>query len=174
MKYKVFTNTFKNISIMSKKLILLLIVITAIFAGCKKYPDGPWLSLRSAKGRLYGTHTLTKYTVNGVDSLSLYEDSLSTSFLFRLGSYNETEVCDMSGFRKDGLVSGLYWFWSLEDHNKALLVTLASGIYGGGFCTGPFGAGRCPEWQILKLYADDIIMQTTYNGKEYLIELTGD
>jgi hypothetical protein len=157
-----------------KKLILFLIVLAAIVEGCKKYPDGPWLSLRTAKGRLYGTHTLTKYTVNGVDSLSLYEDSLSTSFNFYLGSYNGTEVCNMQGLRKDGLGSDLAWYWTLEDHNKSLLVTWAGGDLPGFRCTGPFGAGRCPEWQILKLYHDDIIMQTTYNGKQYLIELTGD
>jgi hypothetical protein len=157
-----------------KRLLLFLIVLAAIAEGCKKYPDGPWLSLRTAEGRLYGTHTLTKYTVNGVDSLSLYEDSLSTSFYFSLSDNGKFDFCDMSGRRKDGWVSELKWVWALEEHNKFLLVTQASGNYAGKMCTGPFGDNRCPEWQILKLYHDDIIMQTTYNGKQYLIELTGD
>jgi hypothetical protein len=40
-----------------KKSILFLIIIASITAGCKKYPDGPLISLRSAKGRLFGGHT---------------------------------------------------------------------------------------------------------------------
>ena len=156
-----------------KKLILLLLVITAITAGCKKYPDGPLISLRTAKGRLYGTHNLTKYTVNGVDSLSRYCDSLSTSFHFYKDEDNGIDICNMAGGRKDGWVSMLGWEWALEDHNKFLKVTSSGGNYAGTMYTGPFGNNICPEWQILKLKEKDIIMQTTYNGKEYLIELTG-
>ena len=59
-----------------KKLILIFIVLAAITEGCKKYEDGPLISFRSVRNRLYGDYTLTKYTVNGVDSLSLYNDSL--------------------------------------------------------------------------------------------------
>ena len=155
-----------------KRLMLTLIVITTITASCKKYPDGPLISLRTAKGRLYGTHTLTKYTVNGVDSLSLYKDSLSTNFHFYKNPDNGNDICAMFGSRKDGGESTLYWEWALEDHNKILKVTFSADNLP-GWSTGPFGDNRCPEWQILKLKADDIIMQTIYNGKEYLIELTG-
>jgi hypothetical protein len=156
-----------------KKLILLLIVITALTVSCKKYPDGPLISFRTAKGRLYGFHTLTKYTVNGVDSLSRYQDSLCTTFNFNHHDDDGKDYCSMAGSRKDGWESTLSWTWVLEDKNKDLLVTLSGGNPHGRMCTGPFGDNICPAWQILKLYWNDIIMQTTYNGKVYLIELTG-
>ena len=63
---------------------------------------------------------------------------------------------------------------TLEDKNKVLKVIETGNNpppFGG---TGPFKANVLPEWQILKLKKKDIIMQTTYNGKVYLIELTGD
>jgi hypothetical protein len=155
-----------------KKTILILIAITFITAGCKKYPDGPLISFRSAKERFFaGTKTLTKYTVNGVDSLSRYQDSLCTTFYFYYDSDRGNNYCSMQGIRKDGLMSTLFWTWAFEDKNKVLQVTLSGGNYP-GMSTGPFGDNICPEWQILKLKADDIIMTTTYNGKVYLIELT--
>jgi len=156
-----------------KKLILFLIIITAITAGCKKYPDGPMFSLRSAKHRLYGEHTLVKYTVNGIDSLAHYYDSLSLNFNFYISESDGLNVCDMTGSRKDGGESLLIWTWELASHNKIFKVT-SSGTNTPGWSSGPFRNNFNPEWEILKLKKDDIIMQTTYNGKEYLIELTGD
>jgi hypothetical protein len=55
-----------------KKVILVIFVIAGISEGYKKYDEGPMFSLRSAKNRFYGNHTLTKYTVNGIDSLNSY------------------------------------------------------------------------------------------------------
>jgi hypothetical protein len=151
-----------------KKLILFLIIITAIATSCKKYPDGPMFSLRTAKNRLYGYHTLTTYTVNGVDSLSHYYDSLSLNFHIYYEDVYGHDVCDMSGSRKDGWGSTLVWEWELKDKNKFFNIISSSGNYS----TGPFGNNRCPEWEILKLKVNDIKMKTNYNGKEYLIELT--
>ncbi len=154
-----------------KKIIFILIAIAALIAGCKKYKDGPLISLRSAKGRFFaGVKTLTKYTVNGVDSLSRYQDSLSTNFNFWINDKG-IYTCDMSGRTKDGWESTLMWYWTLENKNKSFKVTLSWGN-SPGWSTGPFGVNRCPEWQILKLKTRDIIMTTTFNGKEYLIELT--
>ncbi len=86
-----------------KKLILLLIAITAITVSCKKYKDGPLISLRSPIARFFaGDKTLTKYTVNGVDSLSLYCDSLCTNFHFYYNTDDGKNYCSMAGRRKDG------------------------------------------------------------------------
>ena len=77
----------------------------------------------------------------------------------------------MAGSRNKGLIIVFHWTWVLENKNTVLNVTSSVvGVSG----TGPFKNNVCPEWQILKLYHDDVIMQTIYNGKQYLIELTGD
>jgi hypothetical protein len=147
-------------------LILLGIVITV---GCKKYPDGPLISFETAKTRLYGNHTLTKYTVNGADSLSLYKDSLGTAFqFFNNGWTTDNNICEMY----NGSLLEFQWVWELTDHNKIFNVKYASNF--SKHSIGVFTNNVATEWQILKLYSDDIIMQTTYNGKQYLIELTGD
>jgi hypothetical protein len=42
-----------------------LIMITTVFSSCKKYPDGPMLSLASKKSRLVNTWKMTEALVNG-------------------------------------------------------------------------------------------------------------
>jgi hypothetical protein len=150
-----------------KKLILLLLVITAISTGCKKYPDGPLISLRTAKHRLYGTYLLTQYTVNGVDSLNHYYDSLSLNFHFFYEDVYGHDQCDIIGNRKDGKWCDLSWDWNLVNHNKTLNIT-SSGYANG---TGPFGTNKLPQWNILRLTNKETEMKTTYNGKEYSIKL---
>ncbi len=61
------------------------------------------------------------------------------------------------------------WFWVLVDNKKTFKVSKSIASYSGG--TGPFSSGITPEWEILRLKHHDIIMQTTYNGKVYYIEL---
>jgi hypothetical protein len=151
------------------KKFLLLILITAIAAGCK-YEDGPLISFRSSIARLYGNHILTKYTVDGVDNLDLYYDSLSLNFHLYWDSVVGRNICDMHGGRKDGGMSNLVWTWELLNKNRNLKVLTAAKNYSGGSC-GPFRNNRLPNWHILKLNHKDIIMQTTYNDKTYLIEL---
>lgn len=154
-----------------KKIFLILLVLAALTEGCKKYEDGPCISLRSVKNRLYGSHTLTKYTVDGVDSLSLYYDSLGLAFNFIYDDNSHNNVCIMDGPRKDGYSGDLYWDWELSNNRKILTIT-ATGGYSYG--TGPFGMNKTPEWEILRLKFNNIILKTSYNNKEYLIELERD
>lgn len=152
-----------------KKLILVLLVIIAITESCKKYDEGPMFSLRSAYGRFSDVHVLTKYTVDGIDSLELYNDSLSLLFQFRY-HYDDNfkrQVCLIGSTRKDGQWSELFWGWNLIDNKKIFKVYSSGGPSG----TGPFGMNKLPEWEIIKLKLDDIKMKTNYNGKEYYIEL---
>lgn len=51
-----------------KKIILLALVATAL-ASCKKYPEGPGLSLLSKAKRIEGTYNVEEYTANGVNQL---------------------------------------------------------------------------------------------------------
>jgi hypothetical protein len=151
-----------------KKLILILIVIAAITEGCKKYEDGPWISFRSPIKRLYGVYTLTKYTVNGEDSLSLFNDSLSLTFDFYYNDIDYINSCLIGSFRNDGKFTVIYMHWKLINDDKILNVYETLGSTVG---TGPFGDNKIADWKILKLRNKEIWMKTTYNNKEYYIEL---
>jgi len=151
-----------------KKLVLILIVLAAITEGCKKYPDGPCISFRSVRNRLYGYYTLTKYTVNGTDSLSLFNDSLCFKFHFYTQHDDYNSYCSVEGERKDGNYSQLHWMWNFKDNNKSIIVYDTSASSNG---TGPFGYNKLPEWEILRLTNKELNMKTTFSGKEYYVEL---
>lgn len=151
-----------------KKIILILIAITAITEGCKKYEEGSCFSLRSAKSKFKGIFTLKQYTINGIDSLDSYYDSLGLTFEFWHFEDNNADVCIMNGYRKDGAMADLYWGWELINHNKIFKVLGTDGASNG---IGVFKRNITPEWRIIKLKKDDIIMQTNFNGNEYYVEL---
>ncbi len=153
-----------------KKLFFILLLIASLAGACKKYDEGPWLSLRSAEGRFYGYSTLVKYTVNGIDSLDSYHDSLGFSFRFIHNEDNDANICIMNGKRKDGGGTDFYWGWELTNHNKIFKVL---GADGSSYGIGIIKRKVTPEWEIIKLKYNDIRMKTNYNGKEYYIELKG-
>jgi hypothetical protein len=150
-----------------KKIIFILVIFACIYDSCKKYEEGPLISFLSSENRFYGNHTLVKYTVNSIDSLSLFNDSLPLVFHFYFNDYDNNNQCDILGLRKDGKYSGLCFGWDLINKNKIFEIFTSSGSMG----TGPFGHLKKSEWNILKLCKRDIRMKTEYNGKEYFIEL---
>lgn len=50
-----------------KRLSVLIVLSLIIISGCKKYEEGPLISLRSKKERLANTWILDKATLNGVE-----------------------------------------------------------------------------------------------------------
>jgi hypothetical protein len=153
-----------------KKVILFLLILITASVSCR-YDDGPLISFHSAKDRLYGFHKLVKCTIDGTNSLSLYCDSVSTRFDFYYDSNSGVNYCMIRDQLLAGMsgtsVNSIRWSWELVDHNKHLKVISSQGCNG----FGPFKNNALPIWEILKLKKSDIIMQTNYNGKEYLIEL---
>ena len=55
----------------------IIIVITILFSGCRKYEEGPLISFRSVVHRIEGNWQVTEYISNGIDSLQYYNDSIS-------------------------------------------------------------------------------------------------
>jgi len=53
-------------------LLMSLAVFAFVFVGCKKYDDGPTLSLASKKSRVVNTWTIEKITDNGIDVTQAY------------------------------------------------------------------------------------------------------
>lgn len=55
------------------RVILIVYIVLAGLSSCNKYPEGPKISLRTVKHRLSGDWEVTKFEVNGIDSLSTLE-----------------------------------------------------------------------------------------------------
>lgn len=150
------------------KITLLLVFLASIFSGCKKYEDGPLISLRTKVARVSGVWELESYTVDGADSLA--------QLLAR------TNNCDQYSFERKqkggdwpfsfgcatGHIGGVSWSFS---ENKSKL-----GVYD-GYTTPPYSirlgafiyAGI--SWTILRLTNKEMWLQANFSGKEYEMHL---
>ena len=144
-----------------KKIILVLIAITAIATGCDK--------TEQTLKKIYGAYIIETYTVDGLDSLSLYCDSLGRNFRIYYSDQSECNVCAIDGMRSDGMGTALVWRWELINKDKSIRIITSYGQQG----TGPFGDYKTPEWDILELGTKNITLKSNYNNKEYIIELLG-
>ena len=59
-----------------KKILLLFITIVLLY-GCKKYPDGPAISLLSKESRITGEWDVEYFSVNGYDSTEYLKSKLA-------------------------------------------------------------------------------------------------
>lgn len=96
---------------MKKNIFLLFIFLAFSFAGCKKYKDGPFISLRTKIDRISNIWMLDKYIVNGEDSTLQYAD-----FTYR---FSKDKSYDFFG-----TVNGVAWArsgdWEFIDSKKSI------------------------------------------------------
>jgi hypothetical protein len=150
-----------------KRIILILLFINAISAGCK-YEEGPKISFRSAENRLYGNYILNQYTVNGEDSLSYFNDSLGLNFSFYFDEQDDLDMFKIYGNRSDGVQIIMLANWTLTSKSKNLNII---NLFGNSIGTGPLIKYTDSEWVLLRLTDSEVKMKTNYSGKEYIIFL---
>ena len=121
MTFKRILAKFKIASSM-KRIIFMLIGITTIITSCKKYEEGPCISFRSPLKRIYGYYNLSSYTINGVDSLTFFNDSMGSSFYFLHDDVYDVNDLIIDGKRNDGVYAeGCVFRWSLKSSNKIFI-----------------------------------------------------
>ncbi len=64
------------------KIGLVIVISILILAGCNKYPEGPWFTIRSDKGRMKGLYEIESYKVNGTDLTNAIISDTSYLHLF--------------------------------------------------------------------------------------------
>jgi len=125
------------------------------------------VSLRSAKNRLYGNYTLTKYTINGVDSLQQMLNRYGLHFEFRYVETNDDDALQIDGGNSIEIFACRYGF---INHKKSIrLYNHGSFLFTGWGTPNP----QDVDIDLLKLMDHDVHMETIYNGKDYYFELTG-
>jgi hypothetical protein len=114
-----------------KKTFLYILVISIFFFGCKKYPeDKALVHLQTAKNRLWRGNPwfVTKYTVNGVDSLTY----LNSYYLSKAPvedaaiKFYKTEIKDdckkmQFGWLNVGKASPTPYLWEIKRLDKNVL-----------------------------------------------------
>ena len=158
IKYKNYNRT-NSMQYKKYALFFLFIFLACIFCTCKKYPEGPFISLKTKENRVDGTWEVEKYLVNGVDSVaSKYSPGCTINFYAKAssgGSRNISIQCEKS--------SG---YWSFRDRKESIVVwpldtTIKSSLFLSRFTT----------WKILKLKYKEIHLKTEFNSTQYEIYL---
>jgi hypothetical protein len=122
---------------MKKLIVFSLVVFFAMvsFNSCKKYEDGPRLSLRSKTNRLVGEWKLSKATdKNGIDVTSLFKNFLIT--------FTETDYeSSQNGVKGSGT-------WTFDDKKVNVLIK-------------PSGTGDEEKLFIIRLTNDEFTFEHT-------------
>lgn len=158
-----------------KKLKQIALLFTSIalvtISSCKKYPEGPLISLHSKEKRIVGTWVVDYYSINGYDSTSylqaqpyygkyyIYSEIHGDTYVFSLVTDNGT-TCGTTGH------------WRFANKKKDLNIQQSIGGCTSlpQFNTTPYIASDV-TWEIRRLTNADLWLKTTYNGKEYLMKL---
>jgi hypothetical protein len=148
----------------TSKALLLSFSLILLFS-CKKYEEGPLISFRSAKNRIYGNHTLTKYTVDGIDSLQQMANKFGINFRFYFQDYDKADVIDMSS---PGIVRPFISTYYLINKKKEFTVKTGSILFTG---YGDYDY-KDVDFTITKLTMEEMHFKTSYNSRDYYFELT--
>jgi len=142
-----------------KKLLVILIVLTTIFSGCR-YKEGPMISFRSIKQRLDGHGwSISELTSDGIDSLKYFNDSCGGRFWFSFPFEEQSGIQLMEGKKS---INGAF---SFNDNKKIMTVNLGSNWSN---IIAPLSEGK-KDWKILKLTNKIFKISTDVNGKHYVI-----
>ena len=125
-----------------------LLLAAVLLTGCK-YEDGPWVSIRSAKNRVFGSKRIESYIVNGIDSTFLF-DSL----------YAGTDYEDKGMFFDLHDANDNLWIpycapgvWVFPDQKNFYIYLAFPGCNGREFW-------RWQEWRVTRLTQKDLWLES--------------
>lgn len=146
-----------------KKLVFCFSVMM-LFFGCKKYPDGPLLSLRTKEHRMVGNWDVEYFSVNGYDSTEyLRSQPFYGKYQFRKGDYSSGDFI----FKNSSNSYTASGSWIFTNNKKYLALALTTPVPTNHI--GPYAA-EYVSWEIRKLKENELWLKTTYNGKEYFVK----
>jgi hypothetical protein len=134
-------------------------------ASCKKYPDGPLLSLRTKEHRLAGTWDVEYFSINGFDSTGY----LKNQPFYGVYAFSVKHNSDVCSYSSSNYVYSVFGFWKLVDNNNNLIIKFnidSTNI-------GQIGAYRAEKtvWEIRRLTEKELWLKTTYtDGREYFVK----
>ena len=143
-----------------KKLPAFIFLSTVLFfTECKKYPEGPAISLRSKKERISNSWKVDQLKINDVDSTAYYTNILRdyTLNINKSGSYTITYFVAVPGF--GNIANTENGSWSFSSNKKDLHLNPTSILIG--------NVPSSSSWQILKLYEKELWLRSfDFNGKK--------
>ena len=121
--------------------------------GCKKYEEGPTISLATKQSRLINTWILERMYINNIEQTLCPEDRESYLEIKKRGKCTYTLV-------KNGQATSYTGIWDLDNKKKYLTIMTVMFL-----CGKPFY--NAPTFKILRLKNDELRLEKEENGKTY-------
>jgi hypothetical protein len=150
---------------MMKKIILIMIILSAIFEGCR-YEEGPVISFRTVDRRLQGEFQANKFDIDGQDAMKTWTDSICDNYLM-LRRYDVGIKSSFAIVSSYGNCGGRY---IISDNKRDLgfEIIVKTDNYPG---FGPFRIDVTSYWKILKLSNNKLWLETTFDNHDYYLQL---
>ncbi len=161
---------------MKKIFFLFISTLITLLASCSKFEDGPWISFRSEEKRLVGDWTLKSLTVDGVDSLSYWNNYFESECTFSFKPPTlDVHPLHIDWIRNDSI------FYKIIGNCCCIREDLLTAIYiqedkkSSGFplwfilFSKP--RGLIVEWKITRLKYKELWFQMDVNDKHYELQL---
>jgi hypothetical protein len=147
-------------------LVIITILLLSSFFGCKKYEEGPFLTLRSPYNRIEGQWSIEKYIVDEIDYSQLFKDSIGDYLVFEL-CYPGDGVDRNEIFTKN--INGS---WRFDDNLEKIYISIESSPSFNTYdCIEPFGKEITSIWEIRKLNNKEFRLETNFENKDYKLIL---
>lgn len=128
-------------------------VILISISSCRKYEEGPNVSLRTKKARITNNWKYESALVNGVEvSLDPYY-AKQKHYFYRDGKYIQTIIDPITLEARN-----LQGNWTLYDKDKKIAITVK---------VPPANLDSTMDYNILKLFEKQMWLRTTDNSREY-------
>ena len=79
------------------------LVVISLIISCEKH----------TLNDIYGKYTLINYSIDGIDSINSFKDSLGTRFRFDFDDVENENICIIDGSRNDGQGTLVTWNWNV-------------------------------------------------------------
>jgi len=147
-----------------KKLIIYLVLLLMVAGACKKYDEGPWMSLRTKEKRLCQEWEIDKYLLNSEDTSFFKEQNWTFKkngdFLIYI-NYGSTEA------------QGEY-FWRWADNKENIEVKIIENKSKSNFLFQQLNKNKkADDWtkfQIKKLKFDQLVLEIREGENDIRIE----
>ncbi len=156
-------------------LIIFTVIILIPFAACKKYEEGPRISLRSKKERLIGHWAVKTYLINNIDSTQLFKEKLGILFYIATSQEGVYAVVYNTLHSVGGLIN-LHGHWDFINKKEELVFDIEqtfpnySVVHDTIISFGPFSTYESSIWTIKKLKQKELIIENQTNDKIYRLE----
>jgi hypothetical protein len=143
--------------------ILITLFIFAFFS-CKKYEEGPYLSLYSKEHRVVGEWDIEYLGINGYDSTDYFRNSQTFGY-YSCSKYKDGRKYIFHSYLNGQIVDG---FWEMTDNKTQILTVGAPNVNINAI--GPIAAGKFAEWFIKRLTEKEMWLESTFENRTYYVK----